>query len=244
VVLVEGDAENILLPVFAKCLGRSFTEYGVSVVNVGSRGLFRYGRIFQRNDGQLAPVKVACVADRDITPDAAKAYAPKTQRQVANNLPKYESELIAAQKIETQIASIKKYDGGVVKTFVSEKWTLEHDIALAGYGEEMHVAICFAKKLSNAVKELNGEERKEVFREAKAEYQEWAKTESKQSLAARVYEPLYEKEVSKALTAQIFAAIIISKKQSPLGICKSLPPYLVAAIEYVTEALPAPKADA
>jgi putative ATP-dependent endonuclease of OLD family len=57
VMIVEGDAENILLPTLATLIGRDFTEHGVSIVNVGSVGLRRYARIFQRkdaqNDGQL-----------------------------------------------------------------------------------------------------------------------------------------------------------------------------------------------
>ena len=39
VIIVEGDAENILLPLLAELLERSFSKNGVSVVNVGSRGL-------------------------------------------------------------------------------------------------------------------------------------------------------------------------------------------------------------
>ncbi len=38
VVIVEGDAENILLPTIAKLIGRDFEQYGVSVVNVGGVG--------------------------------------------------------------------------------------------------------------------------------------------------------------------------------------------------------------
>src|SRR5208337_5272090 len=48
VIIVEGDAENILLPAIAAKLGRPFGKYGVSLVNVGHRGLFRYSRILQR----------------------------------------------------------------------------------------------------------------------------------------------------------------------------------------------------
>src|SRR5208337_1087556 len=66
VMIVEGDAENILLPAMAKILGRDFTDHGVSIVNVGGIGLRRYARIFQRKDankdGQL-DIPVACVTD-------------------------------------------------------------------------------------------------------------------------------------------------------------------------------------
>ncbi len=48
VIMVEGDAENLLLPTIAKLIGRSLSENGTSIVKVGSRGLFRYSRIFQR----------------------------------------------------------------------------------------------------------------------------------------------------------------------------------------------------
>jgi putative ATP-dependent endonuclease of OLD family len=46
VLIVEGDAENILLPTLANLLGRDFTEHGVSIVNVGGVGLRRFARIF------------------------------------------------------------------------------------------------------------------------------------------------------------------------------------------------------
>ena len=39
VILVEGDAENIFVPAIAKLLDRPLHEYGVSIVNVGSKAL-------------------------------------------------------------------------------------------------------------------------------------------------------------------------------------------------------------
>ena len=70
-VIVEGHAENILLPTIAKKMGRSFGKHGVSIVNVGHRGLFRYSRILQRANNTLMPVPVALIPDRDILPDCA-----------------------------------------------------------------------------------------------------------------------------------------------------------------------------
>jgi putative ATP-dependent endonuclease of the OLD family len=199
VVLAEGDAENILLPTIAKMLGRSFTEYGVSIVNVGSRGLFRYARIFQRNDAEEPPVKVACISDRDIPPDEAQDYVPKTKKQAVENLPKYESEMQAAGKVAAHLQSLMQYDGGVVKTFVSERWTLEHDIALAGLGSELHQAIAFAKKLKNTDRAFTDEERTGIFKTASAEYAQQAQAVTSAVLAARVYQPLFEEEASKAV---------------------------------------------
>lgn len=65
--MVEGDAEAIFLPALADALGMPFNEHGISVVNVGHVGLFRYSRVFQR-DGEQIPVRVACIRDRDLVP--------------------------------------------------------------------------------------------------------------------------------------------------------------------------------
>ncbi len=73
VIIVEGDAEAILLPVIAKLLDADLTEQGVSIVNVGSTGLRRYSQIFQRVDKAQQPlsVPIACLADMDVMPDCA-----------------------------------------------------------------------------------------------------------------------------------------------------------------------------
>ena len=80
VMIVEGDAENILIPTLAKLMGRGFTENGVSIVNVGGVGLRRYARIFQRMDvkmdGKLR-IPVACLTDLDVMPDCAPVIIGK-----------------------------------------------------------------------------------------------------------------------------------------------------------------------
>lgn len=50
-ILVEGDAENILLPCIAKLINRDLHKYGVSIVNVGSTAYKRYVKIFRRKAG-------------------------------------------------------------------------------------------------------------------------------------------------------------------------------------------------
>ena len=51
VIIVEGDAENILIPTLAGLLDRPLYKYGVSIVNVSSTALLRFANIFKRNDG-------------------------------------------------------------------------------------------------------------------------------------------------------------------------------------------------
>lgn len=66
VILVEGDAENILIPTLAKLIGRPLSKYGVSVVNVGSTAFLRYSKIFNRKDGISFPIPVSVITDLDV----------------------------------------------------------------------------------------------------------------------------------------------------------------------------------
>ncbi|WP_447834756.1 ATP-dependent nuclease, partial [Aeromonas veronii] len=72
-LVVEGDAEAILLPSLARRLGRDLTKHGVSIINVGGVGLRRYSKILQRKDiskGEIT-VPTACITDMDVMPDCA-----------------------------------------------------------------------------------------------------------------------------------------------------------------------------
>lgn len=69
VVMVEGDAENILLPTIAECLGRPLYQYGVSIVNVGSTAFLHYAKVFSRKDGQKMGIKAAIITDLDVKPE-------------------------------------------------------------------------------------------------------------------------------------------------------------------------------
>lgn len=141
VMIVEGDAENILLPTLATLLGRDFTEHGVSIVNVGGVGLRRYARIFQRKDvkkdGQLN-IRIACVTDMDIMPNCAVEITGKS-------LPT-KAEFSQTELAEKKTALRKKTSGQMVETFVADEWTLEYDLAFSGLAEDVYVAACLAKK--------------------------------------------------------------------------------------------------
>ncbi len=66
-LMVEGDAENLLIPAIAKVIGKPLHEYGVSIVNVGSTAYKRYVKVFQREDGQKMGVPVAVITDLDVS---------------------------------------------------------------------------------------------------------------------------------------------------------------------------------
>lgn len=66
VMMVEGDAENLLIPSIADVIGMPLHEHGVSIVNVGSTAYKRYAKIFQRRDCQKMGTPVAILTDLDV----------------------------------------------------------------------------------------------------------------------------------------------------------------------------------
>ena len=72
VIIVEGPGEALLLPTIAKLLGRNFTDFGTSLVDVRSTDCVAM-QVFPTccMVNTLLDIKVACVTDRDIMPDCA-----------------------------------------------------------------------------------------------------------------------------------------------------------------------------
>lgn len=81
VILVEGWAEEILIPVIASKMGIDLTQHEVSVVNVGSTAYLHFARIFMRQTAPEMEVRCAIVTDLDVKPDTAnKAQLEKEKR--------------------------------------------------------------------------------------------------------------------------------------------------------------------
>lgn len=69
VIMVEGDAENILIPTIAKIIGKPLYMHGVSIVNVGNVAFLRYSNIFISKDGnQTIGIPTSIVTDLDVRP--------------------------------------------------------------------------------------------------------------------------------------------------------------------------------
>ena len=66
VIIVEGDAENLLVPTIAKLLDRPLYKYGVSIVNVGSTAFKRYAKIFLRKKEPDFEIPVSIISDLDV----------------------------------------------------------------------------------------------------------------------------------------------------------------------------------
>lgn len=217
-IIVEGDAENILLPAIAKKLGRPLGRHGVSIVNVGHRGLFRYSRIFQRADRSSMPVPVALVPDRDIPPDEARDLVGTR---------KTESMFTADEKKE-QAARIVEDAGGCVQVFPSEQWTLEFDLARKeGFVVLVHQAVKLARQPR--------QQKAEALEAATKEVGDWrAESKSVDVIATLVFEPLFKKLVSKAQVAEQLAQLIEDLQDEPAIFRQRVPGYLTRAIDYAT----------
>jgi putative ATP-dependent endonuclease of the OLD family len=222
VVMVEGEAEVLLLPAIAEKIGRPFTKHGVSIVNVGSIGFYRYARIFQRKAPPLLPVPVACITDRDVPP-AAAATLLTSGRETEDQ---YDDAKLAAH-----IASKRAKDGEPVKTFVSPRWTLEFDLAEAGLLEEMNRAITRAKHTGSKTEAVLDQDAKTIFDSLTGTHQE---------KAVEVCKPLLKTggSLSKPTVAHELASIIKALPDTPVQFRARLPTYLLQAIDYVTEPLP------
>ena len=69
IILVEGWAEEIILPAIAKKMKMDLTSKEVSIVNVGSTAYMRYAKIFMRRGPEKIGTKVSIVTDLDIRPN-------------------------------------------------------------------------------------------------------------------------------------------------------------------------------
>ena len=110
IILIEGWAEEILLPAIAKKMGKSFTKSEVSIINVGSTAYMRYAKIFMRKNKERMGCKVAIVTDLDIRPNDSDGLFDR------------ERELAKREEIIKQV-DVTNYPD--ISWHIAEHWTLE-----------------------------------------------------------------------------------------------------------------------
>ena len=270
-IMVEGDAENLLIPAIAQLIGRNLYKYGVSVVNVGSTAYKRYVNIFKRKDGKSFGMPIAVVSDLDVraleyyddncsnrkTPkywlketlrpelekisqhvnyDAmASLFGSKSafEKEVRlhikensnhitetldrmkdvltdGNLTTLNEEMLAQIRKEKteQLESEVNADG--IKIFLPEAWTLEYEFAGSGLYRLLETAIRAAKKeAANQEQEITDEVLKNLWNEVINDYPE-GNTPTKE-VVYKIFEPLNEGTVSKAITAQYLAGMLVGE---------------------------------
>lgn len=243
-LIVEGDAENILLPTIAHLIGRNLLESGVSIINVGGIGLSRFARVYQRKEStEKIDVPVACVADFDVMPDCApeivgKVKSGETWPDIQKRQWRAKRDFSAEELKVRRKEIYEKASGQNVKTFVADEWTLEYDLVFSGLGEYVWIAANLAKydeQISAKKKTIYA-----VARKAATSYRELSQRyPAKEELASHIYKLFVaDSSVSKATVAQYLASLLRakhkSKRLSSQELMEKLPSYILSAIKYVT----------
>lgn len=201
IIMVEGDAENILIPVIADILGYPLEKYGISIVNVGSTAFLRYSRIMVRADGTSIGIPVSVITDCDVTPyDVDEETKEK----------KFDEKITESVKAEKDKS--KKYTNGSVCGFASPRWTLEYCIAMSCLSDDFHKAVHYGKKILNAKEyiSLTDEKITEANQAAEKETEKW-KGLLKWQKAYEIYNLMLNKDGKsglKAIVAQCLASVL------------------------------------
>ncbi len=227
VLIVEGDAENILLPTIAELLGRPLENYGVSVVNVGNTAYARYAKIFLRTDMDAEPEKwlpipVVCLRDLDLwPPKAEKGISPvgfkdrvqPNEQGQGGNLAYWADVTDRVEKV----SSLEDLGGQKVKVCVSEEWTFEYCLIRSGLAAEVYEALKGSQDGFDALP-VDAEER-----------------------AIKIYGKIENKSGAKTDVAYKLSSILQRKfraKGKKEQLKSKLPSYILTALEHVTKPWP------
>ena len=236
VLIVEGEAESILLPAFAALLGRPLENYGVSVVNVGGTSYARYAKIFLRagtddKPDKWLPIPVACIRDLDLWPEKAdqELYPDIGFKQVTpGNRPFWETrtdakgellgtdpcrKIMLLQQFAEHDDSVSEFIPQNVKVCVSEKWTFEYCLALSPLAPLVYEAL---QGSDSGFDELSTDE---------------------EERAVQIYDQIENKKGGKTEVAYQLVKLLKQKfndsgKRDELK--NSLPPYIIDALKHVS----------
>ena len=268
-IMVEGDAENLLIPAIADVMDKPLNKYGVSIVNVGSTAYKRYVNIFKRNDKQSFGMPVAVISDLDVR--ALEYYDDNSSDR---KIPKYwlKDAVLAELKAVTEevnydsmasvFSSLSAFEKNVranktagfgpigetinrlkavlteekkmplnedmlsiirnektehiehetnndqIKIFLPKDWTLEYDIAGSGLFRLLATAIRAADTEANGQEqEVTDEILLDIWNKVKDDYPDG--TSPTREISYKIFTPLNEGTISKAITAQYLAGMIV-----------------------------------
>ena len=117
VILVEGWAEEILIPSIAKAIGINLTEKGISIVNIGNTGFDHYSKVYLRKEKPYMTIPVAVITDSDI-----REYEKNGDDYVKRDDETIQNETQAA--IDSNDAKSKQ----CIKYHTAPNWTLEYSL--------------------------------------------------------------------------------------------------------------------
>ena len=305
--MVEGDAENLLIPAIAQLIGKNLYQYGVSVVNVGSTAYKRYVNIFKRKDGKSFGMPIAVISDLDVrafeyyddnskdrkTPkywlrddlrpelekistevdydamstvfESKSAFEEEVRKHKnANFKPIGETidrmkdiltedkrvalneDILARIREEKRTRLENAINADKIKIFLPQAWTLEYEIARSGLYRLLATAIKAAQlEKDHPELEITDKKLNQLWNNVTDEFPDGGIPTKGE--AYKIFKPLNDGTVSKAITAQYLAGILagelapVSDGTVNRDKVKSIVEnddklkYLVEAIKYVTE---------
>lgn len=117
VILVEGWAEEILLPSIAKAIGINLTEKGVSIVNIGHTGFDHYAKIYLRQAEPNMTIPVSVITDSDI----------REYEKIGDDFVKRDAQAVQ-QEMQTKLVTLNGKSENNVQYFPAPNWTLEYSL--------------------------------------------------------------------------------------------------------------------
>lgn len=212
IILVEGEAEALIIPEIAEIIDYSLIKYGVSIINVGSKAFMRYANVFKRKDKRfgILEIPVAIITDADVIPLEGKG--------------KHKNNSIAGigrDLEEERRKAERRYNGQTVKTFVSKYWTLEYDLSCSSLNKDFYLAVLYADYIKNSeINSLTGRKKDKAKEIVNKNFTTWefkwkADGRIKEKIAFHIYnDVMLKKRQLKSITAQCFAEIIKSQAKS------------------------------
>lgn len=150
IILVEGWAEEIILPAIAQGMGKDLTAHEVSIINVGSTAYMRYAKIFMRQNLESMGCKVAIVTDLDIRPNDEDGRFDAA---------------IEAEKRTNITAQVDTTNYPDVSWHIAEPWTLEWCLNESGkFGDLFKEAASKVHSRTDAFKKKDGQFKTEDFK--------------------------------------------------------------------------------
>ena len=109
VIIVEGWAEEILIPALAQKLGYDLTKHEVSIVNVGSTAYLHFAKIFLRSEGSLMKTPISILTDLDVRPGKDGSFDDDEQKN-------------KEVRIKAGLGDLSNTN---LKLHIAKEWTLE-----------------------------------------------------------------------------------------------------------------------
>lgn len=249
VILVEGFAENILVPALAEAINRPLHQHGVSVVNIQNTQFNRYLPIFLRREKAMN-LPVAVITDMDISPTShyipkedgehQNIETPATLREIKDQIDESWTDKKAKEHFENwgyreeqvnevvdKVSKMKKAEfkdeSEKIRVFLASPWTLEHSIAKSLLKEKFEEIIL---ELRNYVKNDTTLNKK----------REWEFLDVEHERATATYSFVLSNKISKAIIAQKLAEEILKVPEKEKRELEKDPElkYIIDAIKHVT----------